>query len=1074
MEEVFLEDIVIVLSETQFNTLVPQKGGEPEQFAVTGRPAATTGKRPGQERRNAMKEYSRTLRGTTRLPASLAQTSQRQSPQPIGKIPPIGGPPQDKELTTLDPSTYTAPAPLTDRFYVVLEDAVIENSFIVTVLKANHNLDDIEHEKDKDYTGMYVIKMQDVDCIVDELYRKAVSKPSDDATYEEILLARSAYLAFMQVSVRLIPWVDTVTLMPTAMVKDEPTYSITDAMIKEYWESRKQEFLRSQDGGRKKQRGGTRDNKTKKTFSWYKRLKQLISGPKVVPGNAGPTRTQVLSLNPTSTVNNALQPPLNPANAVNNAKQPQQGNPITARPGAHLQAQAARQTLTFDQLLTDLCDKQPELGLRLFAEKKVMDYENFLADLAVKEVTDETIPEILRKIHEWKESFKDLHRNPLFLDVLNKVFRTRAHKLSDMADVSKVMMEPFRKVEVEFKRKEVAKTVFEASLKNILNFVNVVRRVVRPTFDVIITRPVESVFMDVHISYDTESICLFFKSFRDKDSYNVEAVETTFPGGVLSEFINGKTAPHKEYPEWKDTEGVFKVMYEYKFSTEYTNSLLSNPTDSFINDHIEKCYSLLDNLQPPPQVEYLIKINNWYGSQGHRIYKAMTTTGTLLMTFAKSLLKFTPQLPSTFLMEKKQVLNEFVQAMNTQLDGNSWHSIRPAHYHVQTQVPFTDQMKLYIDYISSVISTPLPRPYAHVHDYHKIVVCLDDFLKQMVALYDRSHVNYRKFYFNIHRLSLHQILYVRYIGSIMSLQHPDKTEEYTQVEDHFQFLIEHISDHDTPVLPLANATMHFEMIERYQNLYNTTQDENLKAKLLDNLEMFVRLFITEFYFSDESPSRREQLSAIIFSIIHKQVKNADSKLNLSKTVWEQDPTLKGTTPIPFAFTPDYTSNDTVQLFPAISVYDETAYNSYTRLMAWVINDFYRYLDEEYTYKEFFDGIPTNFVEYMIDTKQFVDEFVGLIRDTAFKIAYEVSELKNEGALNGLTFKPLPLYAIVHPRQRGAGGAKYFALKGRRYKVRKEGRKLVIKTKNGVIPLTEAKKLQRQYLKNVKAAKHITA
>lgn len=47
---------------------------------------------------------------------------------------------------------------------------------------------------------------------------------------------------------------------------------------------------------------------------------------------------------------------------------------------------------------------------------------------------------------------------------------------------------------------------------------------------------------------------------------------------------------------------------------------------------------------------------------------------------------------------------------------------------------------------------------------------------------------------------------------------------------------------------------------------------------------------------------------------------------------------------------------------------------------------------------------------------------------------------------------------------------YFVLKGRRYKVHKEGRKHIIKTTNGIIALTEAKKLQSKYLKE-KTTKH---
>jgi len=1025
-----MEGIVFVLSKSVYDSMLPpQIGGTDAKKYYNykpGRLAKLVEAQQGQSQGNSANAAPVQSQGRGNS-ANAAQV------QPQYKKLPIVNTRTKIDFTYIEPQKITVPAALAGRFHVVLEDGVM--STVKAIITANRLVDSTNPEVlEIPYTVM--------DAVVDKLYDAAAKANANaakvnaanavananaananaanaNAAATAAKKLQEAYLSFMEVHMKVIPFVSTVSV-------EAGSRELSPDEINELTK----DDVPPMNGGRRQRGGAPEMRKKLSMMSWYKHIKQKFSR-KVAPGNS---RAKPNAAANAAAANGASATPVQEFRSFDDLLESIQG---------HKDLPAG---ITLEMFLTKLSEEYPELALRLLAEKRVMDYENFLQTLATKGINESSIAEILAKIHAWKESFKDLHRNPILLDVLNKAFRSRTLNLQDMGEVSRRFIQPFRTIEFGMQQKEAAKETFEKSLTLLVNFVKVVDKGLTPTFDVTLST---STAKKVHICYDFDSVLLFFSSAAHEQAFNIEGLKSIETLKQPVYYRYGETIPHESYRNWRDIEGNFNLLYQY----EFINKKLA------AEEYINTCWRVFELLATDLSSNgHSLRIINWYGSQIQRLYDAMNSTSSMLIAYAKSIIRL--KNPRTVINERGLALHAFIQAMNEQLVGKSIFLFsEPDYEKIKTKAPFVDKMKPYIKYLGETISKPLlggtPDEIIHVHDFHKIVVCLDEFLVRMVGLYDRSHPNHKRYYFNIDKVSLFQILYVRYIGSSASLQKEGAQGEYLQNEqviEFLTFLTEKVTK-DIPMMELARASMHSIVLRKYEELYKSTTGE-LKSELDVNLLTFIKLFIVEFYFRDSSIDEKITLA-----------KNIHNNLNSEQLSFDEiEAQIKSTKPS-FAFDPSYESSELIdRTITSIISYTDTSYDSYTKLMTWVLQDFHNYLVKDYTIQNMFDGIdPSNLVDYMLDTKEFVDEFQDILRDVSFKVATAIGELHAHPKLGGLKFNPPPGY--IPPAVGGSNT--YFVFKGRRYKVRKEGRKLVIKTKEGIVPLVEAKKIQRQYLKKTK-------
>jgi hypothetical protein len=982
--------IFVVMSQTEYDVLPAQIGGYSFTTPITGANPrkigdgkdmiAVTGKSVSLEN-SWQTKYTQARKHA--LLASLVPVTLGASPQV---------PLDDASMTTQNPSPPNSQLQY-NTVYVPLDHADMEN--VKTLLAPYY-----------DQRSQYYIPYAEFDTLIDTL----------STTTDEVL--KPVYVSFMKAYVGVLPLISFIEFSKEHDYKYNEE-AIIDELVAD---------ILKQDANPQITRGGKHKGGKLPFTSWYKKLKaKLKGGSRVAPYTYMPNAPNPQRNHAQNGQLPNSQTPVLPFNAQNDQV-------TSPRPQMNSRAE-----MSTKEQLNRILHHQPELALRLIAEKRLMDFEDFIKSLPANNFKD-----IYQKLQTWKQSFKELHQNPIFLTNM-KTFFGYERNLRELGAVSSPFARGLQQAQKQAQKPiKHIETSFISSMKHLLDFINEVNdpAAVNPSFDVEIHKKIKEGSGDVHISYTLNTVRIFGHDMQADTDYQLNNLQKAIESGIYADkvisiqrySIYDRKPAHSDYPKWRNhMDDTFTILYDL----ELAPARLDNEWN--IDHHVHFCYDIMMKMVDT-DAHYSFQIHNWCTTQCKQIYQQMAACGHRLI----SLITKKPQ--------------------------EHFLTLSPVNYNIRMPLPFSEPIQKHVQYIHNILSTPVATQYPY--NLHGVLVCMDKLLLNLIHIFDRASPLHQVKYFEVNRFRLFQILYMRYIPGVSLLE--EKGQEL------LTFLLDEVLK-DFPMTDFANDKMYDTVINRYQEMYNTTTDKNLKLLLHNNLQTLIKTFVTDRFFYGSTESEK----GTIAEHIHESVKaalseekpldltstNLNINLNNSPHLQSKKEPILYDPSSPLTLTPGLTLRDT-----QYSPISNNGGVCYAQHMVLLMSNYNNYLNRKVSYSDIFAGVKKeeDTARYMIDTKHFTDELLDIFKGASHDIYTTLEALKTQATGDDQWVRNI-ITIGRHPPTQGGGNktrkaATYFVLRGRRYKVHKEGRKHIIKTTNGIIALTEAKKLQSKYLKEKQATK----
>jgi len=711
---------------------------------------------------------------------------------------------------------------------------------------------------------------------------------------------------------------------------------------------------------------------------------------------------------------------------------------------------------SFEAHLKEILDHEPELLLHIYADKLLGSFKDAVNDHIAASTTDlHTILKMIASINALKPQIQEL--------LLSRLFRQHVARrnvnTSLVMSIAKELVFPAEKAGefttqfTEFKNK------FVFGYNIITKFTRDVDYFVEPAYHIIITAN----DVQTNLVFYSDEIQIMYKS----SEYNSRQQTLTdlFKNYKTHVLEIGITEAPKNYPNWKCNNYAFDVCYIVKHRISLNPDILFN---LLVLPHVTG------------KAKWSMSINNWFASQSARntlLNQLNNTVNVAIYTLSRWIQLKRPTPTS----ERKHLLHDFIDRFLETIGHSSVYYDRRL-YNPQLKTPYNAMVLPVINYLYT-------NSKGSINQYHAIIKCYDVYLQRLIEISSEASINVLSSYTDAKSKNIKpfyhiifEILLCRYMGVQRPVANDD---EITEFYGFINTMVSIIAENNIPFTRFAHEHMQDELIELLKHGFIT-----------EHKKLFIKYVVFKHFYRGSCDA--STANGVIDYIYKTYVKdnNTDSinQLKVGKLEWLQkyitERNISCSVDDCGAF--QYTHTD-LSLTPTnkyiLDIQDNSHHkvlgtgdiNSYGALMNGLFLIIQTAIATKQDLKSLF-GEGKDVVGMMHEYKTFSDKLYVILRDLshsiygAFKILKVTIEADDDKELTPL-FKneTLAIFeALTVPPEFPTlqeGGNEYFSYQGRRYKIRKEGKRKYIMTKDGKISMSQARKEQTRYEKN-KAKKMI--
>ena len=736
---------------------------------------------------------------------------------------------------------------------------------------------------------------------------------------------------------------------------------------------------------------------------------------------------------------------LNPNNSPNSYSRQQvyRAKKNNAKRTAEMELVAKPDPKTFDQYLKEILDHEPELLLHIYADKLLGSFKDAVnKHIAASPINQDTILKMIASINALKPQIQELLLSRLFRqhvatrNVNTSLVMSIANELVTSAEKASELAPQFD----EFKKK------FVFGYNIITKFARDVDYFVEPAYHIVITAD----GVQTNLVFYSDEIQILYKSIEYKKLQPL--LEDLFKNYKRHVHEIGITEAPKNYLNWKCNNYAFDVCYIVK------HKILLNPD------------TLFDRLVLPHvrgTSKWSMSINNWFAShsaQNTLLNQLNNTVNVAIFTLSKWI-QFKRPTPTS---EREDLLRDFINRFQESIGHSSIYYNRRL-YNPQLKTP-------YIDMVLPLIDNLLTNCSGSINLYHDIIKCYDVYLQRLIQISSKASINVLSSYTDANQENIKPFYYIVFeilLCRYMGVHKPTTQTEISNFNEFIAMMVSIIAENNIPFTRFAHEHMQDELIEL------------LKNGLITNKKLFIKYVVFKHFYrgSCDASDEKEVIDHIFENYVSNEdinkLKGFQNKLAIPEwlkqyiTCSEDDCGVFQYTHTGLSLSNKYKLD--IERNSHHKVLGNEGSNSYGALMNGLFLIIQTAITRERDLKSLF-GDSGDVVGMMHEYKTFSDKLYVILKDLSHSIYSTFRTLKitieNDKALSNANVKQstLAIFKALQvppefPPGPQEGGNEYFSYQGRRYKIRKEGKRQYIMTKDGKISLSQARKEQTRYEKN---------
>ena len=740
--------------------------------------------------------------------------------------------------------------------------------------------------------------------------------------------------------------------------------------------------------------------------------------------------------------------------------------------------------------ITFLCDtNQSELVFQIYVENLMQDFENyaksFMAFVGSTESPLTTLPRYFEMLKKFRTSFADLVKFKQLAGMTDRVATAMAMIPSGVINQVTKSMIPYKSFTEKLANFEkLFMKVMQLQsfyFKYYFNSKGVPTICLECRIGIPELQGGQEVFNDfIDVYFDFGANNMINVYMKDEKQIGITNVKAYL-----------KDIKHKHYsktdrknpidPTWQRLYGYNSLFICHLPSTQVH-------TDEFYKECYKFIIDFVGSIARDNKAYVKLSFNNWTTDviNQETVAKRLNSFGYVSKCIVSKLSKL--EKPS-HVFTSSSTVRQFGEEMDELLiSGPSTIVYDAFSYPRVISKPSISNLSHYVSWIHNVIKEKIKLKGnidVNVHNLNIIVHVMDTLLQSLFCNYKIQTASVKQVYFKLSISWFYKLLLDRYV-SIIPMNSEDEVKLFNTYADFlnnqagFNSVIENCIGpymqnellmffYKNRMTLIENLSKNTKYLEYLENLEKQYPDDPPTPSFLFSKHTF-DIFVKNYFGLDDTES-----IVAIFERFLEIFENKDDDISRIDDFLGPNASLSSHVP------PIYSHLDMSLTVP------ETCKNiiGYTTFFIHFVQIYRDNLFNKMEINQMFkQSTPDTIVRDMYILKECLSDLTLIFRNCAVSIYNELGELVDtEEIIGSRESNPEKLvirgdslhYDIVHPDHippATAGGSmkekkEYFTLKGRRYRVHKHGRRKVLKTSEGLITITQAKEVQKAYLKTRK-------